>query len=220
MIAVSVEDTGVGISERDLNKIFNPFYTTKPVGQGTGLGLSICFGIVKEHAGQIWAESQIGVGTQVYVALPIRSLPVTFDAPGEAVPLVEALEQSYRVLVVDDEEPVLRLLTRLLHDLGHQVVAVTSGAAALEAAATQQFDLILTDVKMPEMDGFALVEALRQRDAALAEQVIYITGDTLSALTREQMERGEAIFLVKPFAIGQLEETLQRLLRRRSIGSS
>jgi CheY-like chemotaxis protein len=124
------------------------------------------------------------------------------------------------VLVVDDEEPVLRLLTRLLHDLGHQVVAVTSGAAALEAAATQQFDLLLTDVKMPEMDGFALVEALRQRDAALAEQVIYITGDTLSALTREQMERGEAIFLVKPFAIAQLEETLQRLLRRRSIGLS
>jgi two-component system NtrC family sensor kinase len=220
MIAVSVEDTGVGISERDLHKIFNPFYTTKPVGQGTGLGLSICFGIVKEHAGQIWAESQIGVGTQVYVALPIRSLPVTLDAPGEAVPPVEVLDQSYRVLVVDDEEPVLRLLTRLLHDLGHQVVAVTSGAAALEAAATQQFDLLLTDVKMPEMDGFALVEALRQRDAALAEQVIYITGDTLSALTREQMERGEAIFLVKPFAIAQLEETLQRLLRRRSIGLS
>jgi two-component system, NtrC family, sensor kinase len=219
VIEVMIADTGVGIAETDLKKIFNPFFTTKPVGQGTGLGLSICFGIVQEHAGQIWAESQRGVGTCVYVTLPIRSQVMPVDQL-PAQPPVDEVEQFYNVLVVDDEEPVVRLLTRLLRDLGHRSVAATSAAAALEAIETQLFDLVLTDVKMPGMDGFELVEAIRLKDPDLAERVIFITGDTLSSTTREQIDRGEAVFLSKPFAIEQLEQTLQRLLKRRSIGSN
>jgi two-component system NtrC family sensor kinase len=220
VIEVMVADTGVGIADSDLKKIFNPFYTTKPVGQGTGLGLSICFGIVKEHDGQIWAESQRGAGTRVYVTLPIRTQAVTVDTLPPLPPAADEAEQSYHILVVDDEEPVARLLTRLLRDLGHRSVAVTSGAAALEAIAAVTFDLVLTDVKMPGMSGFELVEAIRLKAPDLAERVIFITGDTLSSTTREQIDRGEAVFLSKPFAIDQLEQTLQRLLKRRSIGSN
>ncbi len=219
VIEVVTGDTGIGIAEADLKKIFNPFYTTKSVGHGTGLGLSICFGIIKEHAGQIWAESQRGVGTRVYVTLPIRSQVVTVDSI-TVQPATDEVEQLYNVLVVDDEEPVGRLLNRLLRDLGHHSVAVTSGAAALEAIEGQAFDLILTDVKMPGMNGSELVAAIRLKDPDLAERVIFITGDTLSSNTRDQIDRGEAVFLSKPFAIDQLEQTLQRLLKRRSIGSN
>jgi two-component system NtrC family sensor kinase len=219
MIEVEVGDSGVGIPERDLHKIFNPFYTTKPVGQGTGLGLSICFGIVREHGGLIWAESTVGVGTRVKVRLPIRMQEDGGHTNGvepTETPRVE-VEQSQYVLVVDDEEPVLRLLARLLRDLGHRSLVVTSGEAALEALAREHFDLILTDVKMPGLSGFDLYYAIRERDADLAERVVFITGDTLSPSTREQLDRSGNPFLSKPFSIAQLEQTLAHLLKRRSM---
>jgi PAS domain S-box-containing protein len=219
MIEVEVGDSGVGIPERDLHKIFNPFYTTKPVGQGTGLGLSICFGIVQEHGGLIWAESTVGVGTRVKVRLPVRTQEEGTSENGvepSETPRREP-EQAQYVLVVDDEEPVLRLLARLLRDLGHRSLVVTSGEAALEALTREHFDLILTDVKMPGLSGFDLYYAIRERDADLAERVVFITGDTLSPATREQLDRSGNPFLSKPFSIAQLEQTLVHLLKRRSL---
>src|SRR3954454_1851154 len=116
MVVLSVGDNGVGIPARDLKRIFDPFFTTKPVGQGTGLGLSICFAIVQEHRGRIWAESELDVGTTVYVALPLLHDPEALD--GEALvdrgPDESEARVSCRVLVVDDEEPVANLLARLL----------------------------------------------------------------------------------------------------------
>lgn len=219
-IQIEVIDTGVGISERDLGKIFNPFFTTKPVGQGTGLGLSICFGIVQEHGGQIWAESQVGVGTRVLITLPVRTPPAVIEGPPTQEPPAEEADASYDVLVVDDEEPVLRLMERLLHELGHRAQVVKSGEEALELSARENFDLVLADVKMPGMDGFDLARAIRRRDPDLAERIIFLTGDTLSHGTRERLEESGNIFLAKPFSIEQLAEALQSLLRRRSIGSN
>jgi two-component system NtrC family sensor kinase len=219
-IRVEVIDTGVGIPERDLQRIFNPFYTTKPVGQGTGLGLSICFGIVREHDGQIWAESQAGVGTRVSVTLPLRRLePQAAVVPPAAPGVSEEPEASLNVLVVDDEEPVVRLVARLLRDLGHRSTVVTSGEAALAAIAREPFDLVLCDVKMPGLNGFELVAAMRERDPDLADRVIFVTGDTLSPGTRARLEQSGNLFIPKPFSIELLEETLQNLARRRSIGS-
>lgn len=219
-IKIEVTDTGVGIPERDLQKIFNPFFTTKPVGQGTGLGLSICFGIIKEHDGQIWAESQVGVGTRVSIALPVRDMaPATPEAPQEIPAPADEPEPSLNVLVVDDEEPVVRLIARLLRDLGHRSTVVTSGEAALGTLGSEPFDLMLCDVKMPGLNGFELVSAMRDRDPDLADRVIFITGDTLSTTTRSQIERGGNLFLPKPFSIEQLEQTIAVLMRRRSIGS-
>jgi PAS domain S-box-containing protein len=218
-IRIEVGDTGVGIPERDLQKIFNPFFTTKPVGQGTGLGLSICFGIVKEHDGQIWAESQHGQGTRILITLPVRSSaePAT-PIPPAGSSAVDEPDTSLNVLVVDDEEAVVRLVSRLLSDLGHRSTLVTSGEAALEALGHEPFDLVLCDVKMPGLNGFELVAAMRERDPDLAERVIFVTGDTLSTTTRRQLEQSGNQFLPKPFAIEQLEATLQTLVRRRSIG--
>lgn len=221
VIQVEVGDTGVGIPERNLRKIFNPFFTTKPIGQGTGLGLSICFGIVKEHEGQIWAESQVGVGTRVFVALPIRQVP---DEIAEHVPSPEITisepEASLNVLVVDDEEPVIRLISRMLHDLGHRSIVTVSAEAALSALTQQPFDLILTDVRMPGMSGFDLLSVIRTHDPDLAERLIFITGDTLNPTTREMLEQSGNLCLPKPFSISQLEAVLQQILKRRSIGSN
>jgi two-component system NtrC family sensor kinase len=219
-IKIEVSDTGIGIPERDLQKIFNPFFTTKPVGQGTGLGLSICFGIIKEHDGQIWAESQVGVGTRVSIALPVRDAPPAEAEPPQDTPVpADEPEPSLHVLVVDDEEAVVRLIARLLRDLGHRSTLVTSGEAALETLGREPFDLVLCDVKMPGLNGFELVAAMRDRDPDLADRVIFITGDTLSTTTRSQIERGGNLFLPKPFSIEQLEHALNVLSRRRSIGS-
>jgi Signal transduction histidine kinase len=218
VIRVEISDTGVGIPERDLQKIFNPFYTTKPVGQGTGLGLSICFGIIKEHDGQIWAESQLGAGTRVTIVLPVRNPTSAMAAPPSETP-AEQVEAPLHVLVVDDEEAVVRLIARLLQDIGHRATVVTSGEAALDALGRELFDLVLCDVKMPGLNGFELVSAMRERDPDLADRVIFITGDTLSPSTRSQIEQSGNLFLPKPFSIEQLEQMLHRLVRRRSINS-
>jgi len=218
-IRIDVIDTGVGIPERDLQKIFNPFFTTKPVGQGTGLGLSICFGIVKEHEGQIWAESQVGVGTCVTVTLPVRAaLPSEAPTP---VPAGEAEEPgaSLRVLVVDDEEPVGALLERMLRTLGHRPMVVCSGKAALETLEREVFDAVLCDVKMPGLNGFDLLRAVRARNPDLAERLIFVSGDTLSPSTRTMLEQSGNLFLAKPFSIEQVRQIFNLLLKRRSIGS-
>lgn len=218
-IRIEVADTGVGIPERDLQKIFNPFFTTKPVGQGTGLGLSICFGIVKEHEGQIWAESQPGVGTCVVVTLPVRTAPA--ERMPEALPAGEAEEPvtSLRVLVVDDEEPVGNLLDRMLRTLGHRPTIVCSGEAGLEMMGREVFDVVLCDVKMPGLNGFDVLSALRAQNPDLAERLIFISGDTLSHATRASLEQSGNLFLAKPFSIEQVRQILNLLLKRRSIGS-
>lgn len=217
-IRIEVIDTGVGIPERDLQKIFNPFFTTKPVGQGTGLGLSICFGIVKEHEGQIWAESQVGVGTCVVVRLPVRSAP---SERNPALPPSEAEQPppGLQVLVVDDEEPVGELLGRMLRTLGHRPTVVCSGEAALEIVEREAFDVVLCDVKMPGLNGFDLLGAIRAQNPDLAERLIFISGDTLSPSTRTTLEQSGNLFLAKPFSLDQVRQILTLLLKRRSIGS-
>ncbi len=218
-IRIEVVDTGVGIPERDLPKIFNPFFTTKPVGQGTGLGLSICFGIVKEHEGQIWAESQLGVGTCVVVTLPVRAAPA--ERMPEALPDGEAEEPvaSLRVLVVDDEEPVGNLLDRMLRTLGHCPTIVCSGEAGLEMMEREEFDVVLCDVKMPGLNGFDVLSALRAQNPDLAERLIFMSGDTLSHTTRAALEQNGNLFLAKPFSIEQVRQILNLSLKRRSIDS-
>lgn len=217
-IRIEVIDTGVGIPERDLQKIFNPFFTTKPVGQGTGLGLSICFGIVKEHEGQIWAESQVGVGTCVVVRLPVRS---ALSERNPALPPSEAEQPppGLQVLVVDDEEPVGELLGRMLRTLGHRPTVVCSGEAALEIVEREAFDVVLCDVKMPGLNGFDLLGAIRAQNPDLAERLIFISGDTLSPSTRTTLEQSGNLFLAKPFSLEQVRQILTLLLKRRSIGS-
>jgi two-component system NtrC family sensor kinase len=219
MVVLSVGDNGVGIPARDLKRIFDPFYTTKPVGQGTGLGLSICFGIVQEHGGRIWAESELGVGTTVYVALPLlNELDVRDrEAPADGGADEPEARISCRVLVVDDEEPVANLLARLLRELGHQPVVVNGGAEALELIAREPFDLVLSDVKMPGMSGFELHQTIKQVNPDLATRLVFVTGDLLSAATQARIAQSGNPYIAKPFAIERLETLVRALLSQRPI---
>jgi two-component system NtrC family sensor kinase len=219
MVVLSVGDTGVGIPARDLNRIFDPFYTTKPVGQGTGLGLSICFGIVQEHGGKIWAESEPGVGTTVAVALPLlaerREQPG--DPAADGASNAADMQPACHVLVVDDEEPVANLLARLLRQLGHEPVVVNSGAEALERISGDSFDLVLSDVKMPGMSGFELHQSIKQINPELASRLVFVTGDMLSAATQARIAQTGNPYIAKPFAIERLEALVRGLLAQRPI---
>lgn len=214
VLRVSVGDNGIGIPRASLSKIFDPFYTTKPVGQGTGLGLSICFGIIQEHGGRIWAESEVGVGTTMYVELPQVQQAVeeeTLSPIGGRVNLGERPPRC-RALVVDDEEPVALLLSRLLRELGHIPSVVTSGSAALELIRVNPFDLVLTDVKMPGMSGFELYQTIQERDPDLAHRLVFVTGDTLTPTTQLRIAEIGNPYLAKPFSIDRLEAVVQALL--------
>ncbi|MBK9940929.1 MAG: response regulator [Kouleothrix sp.] len=219
MVVLAVGDTGIGIAPRDLNRIFDPFFTTKPVGQGTGLGLSICFGIVQEHGGRIWAESEPGIGTTLSVALPLIQDGVNgADNPtdDEHARANEPAPRC-RVLVVDDEEPVARLLARLLRQLGHEPMIVDSGAAALERLKREPFDLVLSDVKMPGMSGFELHQTIKQINPELASRLVFVTGDMLSAATQARIAQTGNPYIAKPFAIERIEALVRMLLTQRPI---
>ncbi|WP_028458082.1 response regulator [Chloroflexus sp. Y-396-1] len=213
-IEISISDNGVGIPAQYLDKVFNPFFTTKPVGQGTGLGLSICYGIIQEHQGQIWIESREGVGTTVFIRLPIIETSVDVPAPSSAAADTESGPQQ-RVLVVDDEESVLRMLQRLLGELGHQTTVVSDVDSALRELATRPYDLVITDLRMPQKSGFDLSEEIRRLYPHLAERIIFISGDTLSTLKPHQKEQLHGRLLSKPFSIPQLAELLRNLPPRR-----
>jgi two-component system NtrC family sensor kinase len=214
-IEISISDNGVGIPAQYLDKVFNPFFTTKPVGQGTGLGLSICYGIIQEHQGQIWIESREGVGTTVFIRLPIIETSVGVPAPSSAAADTESGPQQ-RVLVVDDEESVLRMLQRLLGELGHQTTVVSDVDSALRELATHPYDLVITDLRMPQKSGFDLSEEIRRLYPHLAERIIFISGDTLSTLKPHQKEQLHGRLLSKPFSIPQLAELLRNLPPRRT----
>jgi two-component system, NtrC family, sensor kinase len=214
VLRVSVGDNGVGIPRASLSKIFDPFYTTKPVGQGTGLGLSICFGIIQEHGGRIWADSEVGVGTTMYVELPQVQQAVEEETLSPISGRVSIGERPprCRALVVDDEEPVALLLSRLLRELGHIPSVVTSGSAALELIRVNPFDLVLTDVKMPGMSGFELYQTIQERDPDLSHRLVFVTGDTLTPTTQLRIAEIGNPYLAKPFSIDRLEAVVQALL--------
>jgi len=214
-----VSDDGPGIPEEIQDKIFDPFFTTKEVGKGTGLGLSICYGIIQEHGGRIWVESEYGKGATFYVELPACEeeaveieAPPTTSTEEERIPVDTA-----RILVVDDEESLTSLLTTILRQHGHYVEAFRDGAEALRAIARAEgmgrgYDVILADVKMPGMNGIELYHELRRLSNAVAERVIFCTGDTISPSTREFLQGTNNRVLSKPFRIEELVRLVGEML--------
>lgn len=219
---VEFEDDGPGIPLTVLPRIFDPFFTTKEVGKGTGLGLSIAYGYVAEHGGQIWAENNPPPrkGCTFYVELP--AVP---KEPGqEEIPEVihqKPFPEPARILIVEDEPTVAELYARVLADLGHRVEVATEGQQALQRLRTESFDLVVSDVKMPGMDGVEFYEALKATHPDLAERVLFITGDTVSGKTRRFLEESHKPHLPKPVDLDRLEDWVNRLLSQaRGTGGS
>jgi nitrogen fixation negative regulator NifL len=209
---LEVADSGPGIAPEVEARLFEPFFTTKPVGQGTGLGLSICQGIVEGHGGQISVDGGLGRGATFRVVLPIGSPAPSMPLPEDQGPVV----QARRILVVDDEPEVAAIVCELLRGDGHEVHTATDGADALRQLHDEPYDAVVSDIKMPHIDGPGLWRAVAQLDRALAERFVFVTGDTLSGSTTEFLARTGAPSLKKPFALRDVRQALAKVPARAS----
>jgi signal transduction histidine kinase len=209
-VQLTIADTGPGIPSDIRDKIFEPFFTTKPTGEGTGLGLSLCRGIIEDHGGTIAIDSTPGHGATFTIQLPRseRALDTTPHLPVESLPPVA----PKRVLVVDDEPEISALLVEIVAAAGHQVDVAEHGAAALEYLTQHQYDLVLTDTKMPELDGVALYREVARRLPALCGRMVFLTGDVLDSAKREFLEATGAPFLMKPFDVLEVRRLVHRML--------
>jgi PAS domain S-box-containing protein len=219
-IRISVRDTGCGIPPEVMAKMFDPFFTTKPVGKGTGLGLSISRSILEEHRGRLWAESEPGQGATFHLDLPIvpceDPAPVV-ERPTEASAAGAATE-GFRLLVVDDEPGIRDVLEMVLVERGYQVTCVTNGLEAIDRLKREHFDLIISDMCMPEMDGERLYETVREKNPKLADRILFVTGDVVSARSRAFLERTGSRWLSKPFNIRDVEEVVAGSLCHAAVG--
>jgi signal transduction histidine kinase/DNA-binding response OmpR family regulator len=208
-VTLEVVDTGPGIPPALRTRIFEPFFTTKPPGVGTGLGLSLCQGIIEGHGGTIRVTSQPGQGTVFQVELPVGEVPMTPSPAPE-----EEIYQPVRgqtILIVDDEPSVIRGLTRLLRRDGHTVDTASNGRMALARLQERAYDLILSDLRMPELDGSGLYQALEQYPE-LRQRFVFLTGDTVSRETMAFFEQTGVRWLTKPFRAAEVRRTIQQVL--------
>ncbi len=210
-VSLEVADTGPGIPPAIRDRIFEPFFTTKPPGQGTGLGLSLCQGIVESHGGTIGVESEAGQGALFRVELPAGDVPAfaAEDREGEDLPPI----RDRAVLVVDDEPEVAGVLADLLSADGHQVETAADGTVALDKLGDRRYDLIISDVKMPVLDGPGLYREIERRHSRLVRRFIFVTGDTLGPETRKLIEQTGTLCVSKPFVLDEVRRVVQRALR-------
>jgi PAS domain S-box-containing protein len=210
-VRVSIADSGPGISEEHISKIFDPFFTTKEIGKGTGLGLSLSYGIIKEHEGSIGVTSRPGEGATFTVVLPVRDV-VDEEPAQELAEKGRSAVQGSNILVVDDEETILELLESVLESSGHRVETACNGRQALEKIQRADFDIIITDVKMPDMGGDKLYERVSEIKPHLKRRVIFSTGDTVNPVTQALFKATGNPYLAKPFRLEEVDSIIQKVL--------
>jgi PAS domain S-box-containing protein len=215
-IRIAVADSGPGIQQDIITKIFDPFFTTKAPGKGTGLGLSISYSIVEEHRGRIWVQSQCGKGAKFFVELPIVACPDALDIPEPvaAEPTRDPQATQRRLLIVDDEPGIVEVLKEVLGGSGYLVETATNGADALNRISAGRFDLIISDLCMPEVDGQKLYKTVRDAYPNLAKRIIFVTGDTVSSNSRAFLEWTGNRWFSKPFNIREIEQVVGNFLRQ------
>ena len=203
-IAVSVTDSGPGMSEEIAARVFEPFFTTKEEGEGTGLGLSICQGILKEHGGRISLETAPRHGATFTVELPVG----TAAPRPEAEPVASGGGRPLHILVVDDEPHILHYMRATLESWGHTVELASDGTYALERALAGAFDVIICDLRMPHLSGRDMYSKLVRQDPRAAERIIFATGDTVRGDTLQFLEGLGRPYLHKPFTLAELRRAL------------
>ncbi len=207
-----IADTGVGIPEIQLARIFEPYFTTKEKGKGTGLGLAVVHGIVKSHKGAILVKSKLGKGTRFEVYLPLtrqESVAVQNTATNIA-------GGSERILLVDDQRDVLQIETEILELLGYDVTGMISAPQALDhfAGHSDRYDLVITDMTMPNMTGDRLAEQLRRISPHI--RILLITGFS-ELITKEKAETmGIDGFLTKPVQLSHMAKTIRQVIDGKS----
>ncbi|MDI6763094.1 MAG: GAF domain-containing protein [Thermodesulfobacteriota bacterium] len=203
-VEMRIADTGIGMSEEVKKRIFDPFFTTKGV-TSSGLGMSVSYGIIKRHGGEILVESEPGKGTVFVLHLPMgygEEVKET-EKRGEMVP---GMMRSARILVIDDEEAVRDILSRMLMTKGHQVEMASDGDEGIELFKKQPFDLVFTDLGMPKLSGWEVGKALKKLNPKIP--IIMITGWGME-LNREKMgQNGIDLMISKPFNFDQVTQLI------------
>ena len=208
MVRITVSDNGPGIPADLRARVFEPYFTTKPTGHGLGVGLAVSLGIIEAHGGSLTVTCPRGGGAVFDIALPVGEIerkPVATVAPPKAAPA------SRTILVVDDEAEIRDALAAILTGARHRVVSVGSGREALKRMATQRFDLILTDMRMPDLDGRALYGEIKQRWPAQAARVVFVTGDTLASALRDFVSDSGCPVIEKPFLPSEVRRIVAEL---------
>lgn len=208
---IEIRDTGPGIAPEVLPRIFDPFFTTKRIGEGMGLGLAIAHNMITALGGDITVVSTLGSGAAFQVALPgaRHVVPSAPEKPATTEP------PRSRILIVDDEPVILRSLLRILGGQ-HDVDAADNGAEALALIARKFYDLILSDVMMPNMSGVDLYESVAAANLDQAARIVFMTGGAFSPRAREFLESTSNRHLFKPFSTHDIRALVAEVLRRGS----
>jgi len=207
-IELRVSDNGVGIPADIRDSIFDPFFTTKKVGEGTGMGLSLVRGIVIAHGGDIVLLNEADAGSHFLVTVPHTGKMLSSGA-GPSAEISPIPPQ--RLLIVDDEPDVLAALEDILVLQGHSVRAVGSGSDALAALDDDTFDCLLSDIRMPEMDGEALFAQIKKQHPNMVKKTAFVTGTDLSLDTKSFLETCDRPYLGKPFVPEEISKLIQTL---------
>jgi two-component system cell cycle sensor histidine kinase/response regulator CckA len=215
-VLCEVSDTGTGIPPEVMDKIFEPFFSTKEVGKGTGLGLSTVYGIVKQTGGYIFAESEVGVGTTFKIYLPrceeaIAAAGIAAEKPAKKEASRD-LTGSATVLLVEDEDAVRSFAARALATRGYKVLEAASGVQALDVMSEHggDVDIVVSDVVMPEMDGPTLLKHLRRTNPQI--KIIFVSGYAEEAFRNNLDESEKFTFLPKPFSLKKLAAAVKETL--------
>ena len=211
-VLIDVADTGIGIPEENLGRIFEPFFSTKEVGSGTGLGLSTVYGIVKQTGGFVFVDSVVGQGTSFRILLPRwkGDAQRTEDRPAE--PRRADTTGAGTVMLVEDEDAVRLFSARALRNKGYKVIEAKSGENALELLEKNPgIDVLVTDVVMPQMDGTELIKRVRERIPDM--RVICISGYAEETFRKRLDSAQDVHFLPKPFTLEQLAGKVKDVVR-------
>jgi CheY-like chemotaxis protein len=202
-VSFEVSDDGPGLAPEIRTKIFEAFFTTKPVGEGTGLGLAVAYNIVKDHGGRIRVESEPGCGTSFVVDLPVSVAAEPPPAPA-AVPSPKETMRGASVLVVEDEHALASAMAEALQEAGLKVDVAGDGEDALARVRKKTYDAVICDLKMPRVSGMVIYRAIAAATPSLARRVIFVTGDVAATGAERFLADSGCRWLVKPFRIGDL----------------
>jgi CheY-like chemotaxis protein len=210
-VEVSIRDSGKGMDTETLQRVFEPFYTTKDTGRGTGLGLSMAHGVVTRHGGNISIRSEPGVGTEVTMHFPAMKTSMQV-IPTIEKPEMPGFENKVGVLLVDDEKIIRSSGARLLKKLGYEVLLAGNGAEAIEVYKQhfREIDLVLMDLGMPVMDGVECYHKLKELDPGI--QVLLTSGYADAHDAGPIITSGKCDFLQKPFTVETLARAMSKAL--------
>jgi CheY-like chemotaxis protein len=209
MVEITIQDNGPGIPAAIRPRIFEPFFTTKEVGEGTGIGLAFCHRIILSHGGQIRLDQTDGSGTCFRITLPSAlGQRSEQDEPTQPV----STPESHRALIVDDEVEVGELNAEILRKEGFEVDFVTSGEEAISRLGSINYDVFLSDLNMPGVDGRQIYDALVTHFPKMLNRTAYITGDTMGQSSLGLLRESGLPYLEKPVSPAELRDLVGKLL--------